>query len=266
MSPEQMEGREVTVRSDIYSMGLVLYELFSGKPGFEGGSLPDIARSRATDPPSLSTVVPGLDPAVGRIVARCQPTDPAARPSSAAAIAAALPGGYPLAAALAAGETPSPEMVAESGPSSGLRPGAAVALVVVAVIALVGVCGSVELHSAGQPGGARFSLPVLANKASDVIRAAGWGEATQDRVFEWVPNVPYYEHWSATSQAPIDGALSTGRVPPPALRLPRKPGTAGEDKPGHCWRMDERPPAVGGRNGGGAARRRWSPPRLPGDP
>jgi hypothetical protein len=43
---------------------------------------------------------------------RCLPADPAARPGSALSVSAALPGGDPLAAALAAGETPSPEMVA----------------------------------------------------------------------------------------------------------------------------------------------------------
>ena len=49
------------------------------------------------------------------------------RPSSALAVSAALPGGDPLAAALAAGETPSPEMVAAAGPQGGLKPGVVVA-------------------------------------------------------------------------------------------------------------------------------------------
>ena len=51
---------------------------------------------------------------------RCLHPDPRQRPASALAVAAALPGGDPLAAALAAGETPSPELVAAAGETDGL--------------------------------------------------------------------------------------------------------------------------------------------------
>jgi len=59
------------------------------------------------------------------VVLQCLEPEPGDRPTSALAVAAALPGGDPLAAALAAGETPSPEMVAAAGPRGGLRPGVA---------------------------------------------------------------------------------------------------------------------------------------------
>ncbi len=53
-----------------------------------------------------------MDPAVERVILRCLERETHERPESAQAVAAALPGGDPLAAALAAGETPSPAMVA----------------------------------------------------------------------------------------------------------------------------------------------------------
>jgi predicted Ser/Thr protein kinase len=121
MAPEQLAGREVTRASDIYSLGLVLYELFSGRRAFDAGSVPELLeKMESTTPSSLSSQVEGLDPAVERVVRRCLEADPRRRPLSALAVAAALPGGDPLAAALAAGETPSPEMVAAAGGRGGL--------------------------------------------------------------------------------------------------------------------------------------------------
>src|SRR5262249_18442034 len=61
-------------------------------------------------------------------ILRCLERDPRARPASVAQLAASLPGGDPLAAAIAAGETPSPELVAASGLKEGLTPAVAVAL------------------------------------------------------------------------------------------------------------------------------------------
>src|SRR5262245_27468604 len=114
MAPEQFAGKGASVKSDVYALGLVLYELYTGKKAFEGATLNDLRRKHAEDPPaSPSTISPDFDPVVERVILRCLEKEPTARPASAAQIAAALPGGDPLAAAIAAGETPSPEMVAE---------------------------------------------------------------------------------------------------------------------------------------------------------
>jgi predicted Ser/Thr protein kinase len=116
MSPEQLAGTEVTERSDIYALGLVLYELFTGRRAFEAASLIELMQMQErAAPPSITSVAKDLDPAVERVVLRCLERDPARRPSSALAVAAALPGGDPLAAALAAGEMPSPDVVAAAG-------------------------------------------------------------------------------------------------------------------------------------------------------
>ena len=121
MAPEQLAGSEVTVRSDIYALGLVLYEIFTGQRALEGKNLAELINKReqmGIVPPSA--IVKDLDPEIERTIMRCLQLGPAARPQSALAVAAALPGGDPLAAALAAGETPSPEMVAAAGTHDGI--------------------------------------------------------------------------------------------------------------------------------------------------
>ena len=116
MAPEQLAGSEVTARSDIYALGLVLYEIFTGQRALEGKNLAELIHKREQSgilPPSA--IVKTLDPKIERAIMRCLRPAIDERPASALAVAAALPGGDPLAAALAAGETPSPEMVAAAG-------------------------------------------------------------------------------------------------------------------------------------------------------
>jgi serine/threonine-protein kinase len=140
MSPEQLTGQEVTVRSDIYSLGLVIYELVTGRRAFEGKGLAELTRKHRDERPiEPSAIVPDLDPAVERTILACLEKDPKRRPPSALAVSAMLSGRDPLEAAIAAGETPSPELVAAAGESEGLRPrvaGACLATVVVAALAV----------------------------------------------------------------------------------------------------------------------------------
>src|SRR5436309_13444846 len=71
MSPEQLAGVEATQRSDLYSLGLVLYELFSGTPPYAALSRGQLAKLRQSSPPLLADSVPDVDPAVDRVVTRC---------------------------------------------------------------------------------------------------------------------------------------------------------------------------------------------------
>ncbi len=123
MAPEQLNAQPATVRSDIYALGLVLYEVFTGRAAFKASSLAELRGLHATtDAAPPSTVVPDVDPLVERVILRCLEKDPANRPATPLSVSAALPGGDPLAAALAAGETPSPEMVAAASSHSAVPP------------------------------------------------------------------------------------------------------------------------------------------------
>jgi serine/threonine protein kinase len=94
MAPEQLVGKEVTARSDIYALGLVLYELFTGKPAFEGRTHDEILRvRRERTPDRLSTLIRDLDPAMELVILRCLEEEPDNRPVSALILSAALPGG-----------------------------------------------------------------------------------------------------------------------------------------------------------------------------
>src|SRR6185503_10468633 len=76
-----------------------------------------------------SAIVRDLDPAIERVILRCIDRDPERRPASALTVAVSLPGGDPLAAALAAGETPSPQMLVAAGETEALGVGRGLAAV-----------------------------------------------------------------------------------------------------------------------------------------
>jgi hypothetical protein len=183
MAPEQLDGKEVTVRSEIYSLGLVLYEIFTGKRPFESSTLADLVRTRnETSPASPSTLVRDLDPAVERVILRCLERDPAQRPSSALAVAAALPGGDPLAAALAAGETPSPQMVAAAGDLSGLSPRIAIACVAFVVLGTLAAWVIGAKDNILEIAGSDTSPEILAHRARFVLTRLGYPAKPADSI------------------------------------------------------------------------------------
>src|SRR6267378_2521657 len=121
MAPEQLAGQPATIKSDLYALGLVLFEVFTGKRAYDAETLHDLMQLHESGTVTTpSSVVRDLDPAVERVILRCLERDPGRRPGSALAVAAALPGANPLADALAAGETPSPELLAAAGEAEAL--------------------------------------------------------------------------------------------------------------------------------------------------
>src|ERR1700733_8844674 len=181
MAPEQLEGREVNALSDIYSLGLVLYEIFTGKRAFSVESLPELVRVRSGSAPSKpSTLVKDLDPVVERVILRCLEPDPANRISSVLGVAAALSGGDPLAAALAAGETASPQMVAAAGGTTGLRPRTAIVCLALALVGL-GLVTFLSIRNSGM-GRLGLELPpeVLTHKAKEIVGQLGYADKPDD--------------------------------------------------------------------------------------
>ena len=183
MAPEQLEGREVTMRSDIYALGLVLYEVFTGKRAF-AEKTPAGLRDHADRTPSRpSSVIKDIDPIIEKVILRCLEIDPAARPAMALAVAAALPGGDPLAAALAAGETPSPELVAASGETEGLRPKAALALLAGVLIGIAFAVFVSVRYNAYDRMGLELTPEVLTEKAHEVLARLGYDAKPADSAY-----------------------------------------------------------------------------------
>ena len=181
MAPEQLAGKEVTVRSDIYSLGLVLYEILTGKRPHEADTLAGLEQARRDHPtPSPSTLIKDIDPGVERVVMRCLDPDPSRRPASALAVAAALPGGDPLAAALAAGETPSPEMVAAAGAGSCFGPRVALQLLLVILVAMFGAGLFQYRLNALDKSGFDQSAEVLRQKAKETLAKLGYAKPPAD--------------------------------------------------------------------------------------
>jgi serine/threonine protein kinase len=204
LAPELLAGAAPSIQSDLYALGLVLYELFTGKKAFDASSLAEFHRKQSeTNPTPPSSVVKNFDPLVERAILRCLDRDASQRPRSALSVAASLPGGDPLASALAAGETPSPEMVAAAGPQGSLRKPVAWACLVVALILILGT--STLLAPRNMDWGLapmNKSPEVLADRAQDLAQKLGYSVAL-DRA-SWVASDKDYLRYATHNSSRKD--------------------------------------------------------------
>ena len=160
----------------------------------------------------------------------CLEPAPANRPSSAAPLAATLPGGDPLAMAVAAGKTPSPEMVAGAGGSGTLRPAVASACLVAILAGLAGAwflqAQTSRLRHVPLP----LSPVELRVAARSALAEIGYSEPPVDTAsgFGWTSE--YVKHITSLGQSWRDEIA--GAVPPPRLLLvPREPDAPGALEP-----------------------------------
>jgi serine/threonine-protein kinase len=215
MSPEQLTGREVTARSDVYSLGLVLYEIFTGRKAFEGKTFAELLRKHRDEQPiDPSLLVPDLDPAVERTILRCIRKDPTKRPPSARAAAVLLGGGDPLSAAIAAGETPSPELVAQAGEAESFSLGRAWACLAIVLLGVLAQPILVHNWQLLDRVPVEKSPSVLEDRARELLRRLVSPSAATDRATGLGIDGDYMRHVRDTDSSPGRWAgLATGQPP-----------------------------------------------------
>jgi len=163
----------------------------------------------AIDTPS--SLAPGVDRAIDRIVEQCLDPDPKARPISALAVAAALPAQDSLQVAIAAGETPSPEMVARSGAHEGLRPRTALlctSSVFVTLTLFAMLSGRASLIERGR---LDKSLDSLDESAQRILSSLGYAGSRQDHAHGFFFTGPFLR----SQREPSSDGDRVSAVPPP---------------------------------------------------
>jgi serine/threonine-protein kinase len=215
MAPEQLRGASVTHASDIYALGLVLYELFTGKRPYEAKSVQHlIDLQESAHLVSMTSVASDVDPAVEKVIRRCLDPHPEKRPAGALAVSAALPGGDPLAAALAAGETPSPELVANAGKAEGLARKYSIPCLLVVALSLLATPWFFARSRAAMRAPLENSPDVLAHSAREIAASFGYTAHPADSgiwiehrggLLGYLPKLPAPRSWDAwlASEAPI---------------------------------------------------------------
>jgi serine/threonine-protein kinase len=215
MAPEQLAGGKPTVQSDLFALGLVLYEIFTGRRTFPAKDREELVRLYdELRPTPVGDLVPGLDPRIGKIIRHCLEREPSQRPSSVHEVAAGLPKRDALATALAEGRIPSPEIVANAAAQGSLTPAVATALLTATVL---GVVAAAALASRATLSGLvplKRSPYSLAARARTVLDRLDCNDIPADERYGFYYDYDYLNYTVKTdSSARRWKALATGMSP-----------------------------------------------------
>jgi serine/threonine-protein kinase len=188
MAPEQLAGDRATERTDLYALGVVLYELFTGHRLFAVRSV-DERLFASYNGPVPEEVFRDLDPAVGSVIRSCLQNDPVARPVAAGAVAAALPGGDQLTAAVAQGRLLEPEMVAAAGEKVRWHPAVAWTMFGATMIMLLGVAARIGTMTQIQPSSFPKPPEVLIERAREILALANHQGSRVDSAVWFAPEL-----------------------------------------------------------------------------
>src|SRR5437667_1135820 len=170
MAPEQLAGKQVTTRSDIYSLGLVLYEILTGQRAFEASTLRELVRLREsgtiTHP---STLVRDLDPLIERVILRCLESDPDKRPASALQVAAA-------------------------GATEGIKPQVGLGLIATVLLGLVAHMFLADRYKIQNLTPFEKSPEVLLARSEEITQQLGFSETPADSAYGFFTDFDYLKY------------------------------------------------------------------------
>ena len=210
MSPEQAEGRQIDARSDIFSFGVLLYEMVTGRRPFAGDSNLSILAKILNEDPAPPSTIRSVTNDVERTILRCLRKDPGRRPQTMADLKVALQD-------LAADSVVAPAVAAQSGAAqsrgahAGLRQSGRWRWMVVAVVLLIAAASLLliqSLRSREKPAALR-AVPLAALPGQ--VRSPSFSPDGNHVAFMWTGKAEQSRHLRSTDRRRVSAAADHER-------------------------------------------------------